>query len=235
MIRNYLSLMPITSPLCSTVSAAVLLTAVVVVTLREFYLSVLVMTSQNFQFTTSKPASPLATPTLLPLAGADVGGFFGNPDAELMVRWYQLGAFYPFFRGHAHLETARREPWLFGEETTGRIRTAIRSRYALMPYLYTLFRHANLDGASSCITCTPEFLLSSCCDPDTTRALVSSNSVDPYTLPNFQECDCKQNVRLDYVTKRLHLMPRTNNWSRKHAAPAAAVLTSCRVSEQASR
>ena len=80
-------------------------------------------------------------------SGADVGGFFGNPDAELMVRWYQLGAFYPFFRGHAHLETARREPWLFGEEATTRIRTAIRSRYALLPYLYTLFRHANLDGA----------------------------------------------------------------------------------------
>jgi hypothetical protein len=76
-----------------------------------------------------------------------VGGFFGNPNAELMVRWYQLGAFYPFFRGHAHLETARREPWLFGDEATSRIRSAIRARYALLPYLYTLFRHANLDGA----------------------------------------------------------------------------------------
>ena len=84
-------------------------------------------------------------------AGADVGGFFGNPNAELMVRWYQLGAFYPFFRGHAHLETARREPWLFGEEATARIRTAIRSRYALLPYLYTLFRHANLDGADTAL------------------------------------------------------------------------------------
>ena len=77
-----------------------------------------------------------------------MGGFFGNPSAELMVRWYQLGAFYPFFRGHAHLETARREPWLFGDEATARIRTAIRGRYALLPYLYTLFRHANLDGAA---------------------------------------------------------------------------------------
>lgn len=48
-------------------------------------------------------------------AGADVGGFFGNPEEELLVRWYQAGAFYPFFRGHAHLDTKRREPWLFGE------------------------------------------------------------------------------------------------------------------------
>ena len=36
---------------------------------------------------------------------ADVGGFFNNPDAQLQTRWYQLGAFYPFFRGHAHLGT----------------------------------------------------------------------------------------------------------------------------------
>ena len=44
-----------------------------------------------------------------------MGGFFGNPEEELLVRWYQAGAFYPFFRGHAHLDTKRREPWLFGE------------------------------------------------------------------------------------------------------------------------
>lgn len=55
-------------------------------------------------------------------AGADVGGFFGNPDAELYTRFYQLGAFYPFFRGHAHLDTARREPWVFGEPTTSRVK-----------------------------------------------------------------------------------------------------------------
>ena len=83
----------------------------------------------------------------LPFNGADVGGFFGNPDAELMTRWYQLGAFYPFFRGHAHLEAKRREPWLFGEETTGYIREAIRRRYRMLPYIYTMFLHANVSGA----------------------------------------------------------------------------------------
>lgn len=85
--------------------------------------------------------------TGLPYSGADVGGFFGNPDVELLTRWYQLGAYYPFFRGHAHLETQRREPWLFGDEATARIRHAVRARYALLPYMYTLFRHANLTGA----------------------------------------------------------------------------------------
>lgn len=59
----------------------------------------------------------------------------------------QVGAYYPFFRGHAHLETQRREPWLFGDDATRRVRAAIRSRYALMPYLYTLFRAANASGA----------------------------------------------------------------------------------------
>ncbi|KAK9816687.1 hypothetical protein WJX72_003707 [[Myrmecia] bisecta] len=85
--------------------------------------------------------------TGLPFSGADVGGFFGNPEPELLVRWYQVATYYPFLRGHAHLDTKRREPWLFGEEATTRIRTAIRARYALLPYYYTLFRQSFTHGA----------------------------------------------------------------------------------------
>ena len=80
-------------------------------------------------------------------SGADVGGFFGNPEPELLVRWYQAAAFVPFFRAHAHLDTARREPWLFGENNTALIRAAVARRYALLPYLYTLFRDAATTGA----------------------------------------------------------------------------------------
>jgi len=36
--------------------------------------------------------------TGMSFCGADIGGFFKNPDAELMVRWYQAAAFQPFFR-----------------------------------------------------------------------------------------------------------------------------------------
>ncbi|KAJ3326752.1 hypothetical protein HDU76_012674 [Blyttiomyces sp. JEL0837] len=79
-------------------------------------------------------------------AGADVGGFFNNPEPELLLRWYQAGAFQPFFRGHAHIDTKRREPWLFGEPYTTLIREAIRSRYKLLPYIYTLFWEANQNG-----------------------------------------------------------------------------------------
>lgn len=71
--------------------------------------------------------------------GADVGGFFGNPDAELFERWYQAGAFQPFFRSHAHIDTKRREPWLYPEDTKLVIRDAIRKRYSYLPFWYTLF------------------------------------------------------------------------------------------------
>mmetsp|Transcript_1229 Transcript_1229/g.2479 ORF Transcript_1229/g.2479 Transcript_1229/m.2479 type:complete len:1054 (-) Transcript_1229:66-3227(-) len=95
----------------------------------------------------------IATPMLLSLnvgalsfVGADVGGFFGNTDAELMTRWMQAGAYTPFFRGHAHHDAKRREPWMFGEETMVRLRKAAMARYALLPFWYTVFREAGLTG-----------------------------------------------------------------------------------------
>jgi alpha 1,3-glucosidase len=81
-----------------------------------------------------------------PFAGADVGGFFGNPGKDLLTRWYQAGAFYPFFRGHAHIDTRRREPYLAGEPYTGIITRALRLRYALLPAWYTAFHEASVDG-----------------------------------------------------------------------------------------
>lgn len=81
-------------------------------------------------------------------SGADVGGFFGNPDEELLVRWYQAAAFLPFFRAHAHIETKRREPWLFANETTAALRSAVLRRYALQPYWSTAFYAAHTQGAA---------------------------------------------------------------------------------------
>uniref|UniRef100_A0A8D3CT87 Glucosidase II alpha subunit b n=1 Tax=Scophthalmus maximus TaxID=52904 RepID=A0A8D3CT87_SCOMX len=78
--------------------------------------------------------------------GADVGGFFKSPSTELLVRWYQTGAYQPFFRAHAHLDTPRREPWLFGPENTALIRDAVRQRYTLMPYWYLQFYQAHRTG-----------------------------------------------------------------------------------------
>ncbi|KAI0564994.1 Neutral alpha-glucosidase AB [Gracilaria domingensis] len=72
-------------------------------------------------------------------SGADVGGFFGNPSAELTTRWYQAAAFQPFFRGHSHLDTNRREPWVFGDPYTSHISEAVKARYSYIPFWYTLF------------------------------------------------------------------------------------------------
>jgi len=81
------------------------------------------------------------------MCGADVGGFFGDPEPELLVRWYQLAAFIPFYRGHSSIESKRREPWLFGEPYTSQIRESMRMRYAMLPYIYTLFSQYHRTGA----------------------------------------------------------------------------------------
>lgn len=83
------------------------------------------------------------------LSGADVGGFFGNPDAELMVRWYAVAIYQPFLRNHAHMDTARREPWVYSDATTDAVRVALRERYALLPYWRTLFAANSLGGPES--------------------------------------------------------------------------------------
>jgi len=82
-----------------------------------------------------------------PFAGADVGGFFGDPDRELLTRWYQAGIFYPFFRAHAHMETRRREPYLLEAPYKDIVTSAIRLRYQLLPAWYTAFHEASVSGA----------------------------------------------------------------------------------------
>lgn len=81
-----------------------------------------------------------------PFAGADVGGFFGDPNEELLVRWYQAAIWTPFFRAHAHIDTRRREPFLFKDPYLSYMRDAVRLRYKLLPELYTLFYRASQTG-----------------------------------------------------------------------------------------
>nr|AXJ21599.1 glucosidase II alpha-subunit [Glyphodes pyloalis] len=78
--------------------------------------------------------------------GADIGGFFKYPDAELMTRWYQAGAYQPFYRAHSHIETKRREPWLYDEASMKLQREALRRRYTLIDFWYTLFYEHTRDG-----------------------------------------------------------------------------------------
>nr|XP_039248310.1 neutral alpha-glucosidase AB-like isoform X1 [Styela clava] len=78
--------------------------------------------------------------------GADIGGFFKNPDPELLTRWYQAAAYQPFMRAHAHIDTPRREPWLYDEIYKNTIRESLRRRYELLPYWYTLFYQSHKTG-----------------------------------------------------------------------------------------
>ncbi|CAB4066310.1 GANAB [Lepeophtheirus salmonis] len=66
-------------------------------------------------------------------------------DGEMFRRWYQAAAFQPFFRSHAHIDTKRREPWLFPNEMED-IRQAIRLRYSYLPLWYTLFYEGEVKG-----------------------------------------------------------------------------------------
>ena len=72
--------------------------------------------------------------------GADICGFGGSAAAELCMRWTQLGSLYPFSRNHNanSYPNHNQEPYAFGEPYTSINRNAIRLRYSLLPYIYTL-------------------------------------------------------------------------------------------------
>lgn len=74
--------------------------------------------------------------------GADVCGFNGNVSNELALRWMQFAVFSPLFRNHSALGTRSQEPYNFDDKTISRMRHFIRTRYKLLPYMYTEFVHA---------------------------------------------------------------------------------------------
>jgi alpha-glucosidase len=82
-----------------------------------------------------------------PMTGGDIGGFWQDTTAELLVRWTQLGALLPFCRNHSAMGTARQEPWAFGAPYTDLCRAAIELRYQLLPYLLALAHEATISGA----------------------------------------------------------------------------------------
>lgn len=79
-------------------------------------------------------------------SGSDAGGFRGDPDAELYLRWMQLASMTPFFRTHSARTARERNPWTYGRVTTDRIREVIELRYRLLPYFYTLVQRACAEG-----------------------------------------------------------------------------------------
>lgn len=64
----------------------------------------------------------------------------------MLVRWYHVGAFSPFFRAHAHIDTKRREPFLLDEPYKSIVRDILKLRYSMLPVWYTAFRESSVTG-----------------------------------------------------------------------------------------
>ncbi len=100
----------------------------------------------------------------------DIGGYMPQgkdgyiPDGEMFARWAQLGAFSPLMRLHAKKDLfwhpartcpdgwdgGSRLPWEWGPTVLESIRSSIRLRAALNPYIYTLMRDAHETGVPLC-------------------------------------------------------------------------------------
>lgn len=86
--------------------------------------------------------------------GHDLGGHAwtdemnaNNPD--LVLRWLQFGVFTPIFRTHATKDgRIERQIWKFPNFPT--MLEAVKLRYALFPYIYTMAREAYDTGISIC-------------------------------------------------------------------------------------
>ncbi|XP_055327410.1 LOW QUALITY PROTEIN: sucrase-isomaltase, intestinal-like [Paramacrobiotus metropolitanus] len=83
----------------------------------------------------------------VPYVGADICGFFEDTTEDLCRRWQVLGAFYPMSRNHNTRGTRDQDPaqWAAVAAAT---KDALNIRYELLPYLYTLFYHMHVDGAT---------------------------------------------------------------------------------------
>ncbi|MBI2511940.1 MAG: glycoside hydrolase family 31 protein [Opitutae bacterium] len=78
--------------------------------------------------------------------GADIPGFIGRGDGELLARSYQIAAFSPFFRNHTAIDSYDKEPWRFGRTYEDIARKFIKLRYQFLPFLYTTMEEASRTG-----------------------------------------------------------------------------------------
>lgn len=73
----------------------------------------------------------------------DIGGFMGETNPELYVRWAQWGLLSSHSRAHG---TTSREPWSQGQQALSIFREFDELRYQLIPYLYSLAHEAHETG-----------------------------------------------------------------------------------------
>ncbi|KAL4788289.1 glycosyl hydrolases family 31-domain-containing protein [Aspergillus varians] len=83
----------------------------------------------------------------IPMFGVDTCGFSYNTAEELCNRWMQLSAFFPFYRNHNVLGAISQEPYQWASVIDA-TKAAMRIRYALLPYFYTLMHNAHATGST---------------------------------------------------------------------------------------
>ena len=95
----------------------------------------------------------MSTPMLLSLglcgytmAGDDIGGFAGSPTADLLTRWFEVGALNPIYRDHTAKGTGDQEPWVHGPQHEAIRRRYVELRYKLLPYIYTAVEESTRTG-----------------------------------------------------------------------------------------
>ena len=77
---------------------------------------------------------------------SDAGGFcVGGIDPELYTRWLQMASLCPILRPHG--EGVPPEPYYYPDPYKSSVREAVRLRYQLLPYLYTLAWQNTTTGA----------------------------------------------------------------------------------------
>ena len=109
------------------------------------------------------------------MSGADVGGFAGSPQPELLTRWLEVAAFQPIDRDHTAKGTNAQEPWEDGTQHDLDLRRKyIEERYRLLPYLYTTAEEMSRTGVPIMRPLFLEF-----------PAAASSNQIDTTTDNEF--------------------------------------------------
>jgi oligosaccharide 4-alpha-D-glucosyltransferase len=81
----------------------------------------------------------------LPFIHSDAGGFAGGvKDDELYTRWLQMASFSPILRPHG--SGIPSEAVFFSEQTQDIVRNFMKTRYSLLPYIYTTAMLASVKG-----------------------------------------------------------------------------------------
>ena len=78
--------------------------------------------------------------------GVDIGGFGGDSNKELLIRWLEANLFVPFLRNHSTLHTKAQEPYAYDEETLNIFKKFLKIRYEFIPYLYNLAQEMSFKG-----------------------------------------------------------------------------------------